>query len=55
MPEIKTASHEKHYEAAQAAQEEFFVATNKINDDFIKLWKKLILGKQQNDVAFNKY
>ncbi len=40
MPEIKTAPHEKHYKAAQAAQEEFLVATNKIIDEFYQIFEK---------------
>ncbi len=41
MPKKETAPHEKHYyEAAQAAHEEFFVATNKPIDEAFQAFEK---------------
>jgi hypothetical protein len=41
MPEMETATHEEHYyEAAQAANKEFFVSTNKLVDEAFQAFEK---------------
>jgi hypothetical protein len=52
MPEIENAPHEKHYyEAAQIAQKEFFVSTNKQSDETFQTFKKLTELKSMSNLT----